>query len=165
MWRDLYIHPHAAAAHRTPCLRFPYFYNSHNIADSRHMFWCSGRHENIVTELRNTVPRQSCFTCTYQSSLRVFGNARVHHWTYSMTFFLGFGREKEREGRAQTWVKPVNGLEKRRRRRCVMQKGSKRKRGRYLYTLPTHTRSSIPRTHIHATEHVAVCSIFRMFAT
>jgi hypothetical protein len=79
--------------------------------------------------------------------------------------FLGFGREKEREGRVQTWVKPVNSLEKRRRRRCVMKKGSKRRRGRYLYALPTYTRSSIPRTHIHATEHVVVCSVFRMFAT
>jgi hypothetical protein len=84
--------------------------------------------------------------------------------TYSMTF-LGFGREKEREGRAQTWVKTVNGLEKRRRRRCVMKNEEDREKDGYLYTLPTHTRSSIPRTHIHATEHVAVCSVFRMFAT
>jgi hypothetical protein len=55
------------------------FYESHNIAGIQNMIWWIRRHGNIVTEIRNTVPCQSCFTCTYQSSLRVFGNARVYH--------------------------------------------------------------------------------------
>jgi hypothetical protein len=165
MRRDLYIHFFAATAqqHNMPAipllLQIPQHrrHSEHDLVD-----WNTWKHRSLNSRIpcHAKIASRAHIRALYESSETHASTIR----TYSMTF-LGFGREKEREGRAQTWVKPVNGLEKRRRRRCVMKNEEDREKDGYLYTLPTHTRSSIPRTHIHATEHVAVCSIFRMFAT
>jgi hypothetical protein len=79
--------------------------------------------------------------------------------TYSFSFFFGGGFwERERERRKSQTYSLGETIFKEKEREVVMQKGSKRRRGRYLYPIPNPTRSSIPRIHIHTIEHVVSCS-------